>query len=231
MFAESLPRLDDDRDEQSKVRLSEAKALLSRELTLQCEYWQQKSAIKWLQAGDANTKYFHVVVKQRKSSDFITRIKERDSQWIHDLDQIKSSAAAFFSTLFTSKREGRAKPQLFFDLLQDAVANEEFHKFPLLEEVRVVVFSISCKSAPGPDGFGAGFYQGAWVAISSDLLEVVHDFFRSVQQPKGFTSTLIILIPKGLGACCWREFRPISLCNFSSKIISKVLANRINELR
>ena len=110
------------------------------------------------------------------------------------------------------------------------MANEEFHKLPSLEEVREVVFSISCDNASGTDSFGVGFYQRAWEVISRDLLEAVHDFFRSAQLPKGFTSTLIVLIPKVPGASYWGEFQPISLCNVSTKIISKVLANRINAL-
>ena len=62
-----------------------------------------------------------------------------------------------------------------------------------------MIFSISCDSAPGPNGFGARFYLEAWEVISNDLLEAVHDYFRDAQQPKGFTSTLIILIPKVSG--------------------------------
>lgn len=46
-----------------------------------------------------------------------------------------------------------------------------------------------------------------------DLLLVVQEFSRGVQQPRGFTSTLIVLIPKK-----------------KSKIISKVLTNRLNKI-
>ena len=49
-------------------------------------------------------------------------------------------------------------------------------------------------------------------------------------QPQGFTSTFIVLIPKTEGVTTWKDFRPINLCNVSSKIISKSLTNRVNSL-
>ncbi|XP_027082614.1 uncharacterized protein [Coffea arabica] len=62
------------------------------------------------------------------------------------------------------------------------------------------------------------------------LQDVKEEFFKGAPQPRGFSSALIVLIPKVPGVTKWQEFRPISLCNQSSKIISKVLTNRLNLL-
>ena len=56
----------------------------------------------------------------------------------------------------------------------------------------------------------------------------IKDIFSGDVQPKGFTRTMLILVPKKEGASKWNNFPPISLCNVSSKILSKILANRIN---
>ncbi|XP_027182051.1 uncharacterized protein LOC113780452 [Coffea eugenioides] len=122
-------------------------------------------------------------------------------------------------------------PTLPLELLRVAAEEDAgLRHLPDLEEIQTVVFSMDASSAPGSDGFGAGFYQQCWEIIKDDLLGVVQDFFKGMQQPGSFSSALLVLIPKTEGACQWKDFRPISLCNTSSKIISKILANRLGGL-
>ncbi|KAL0283696.1 UNVERIFIED_CONTAM: hypothetical protein Sangu_2873600 [Sesamum angustifolium] len=52
-------------------------------------------------------------------------------------------------------------------------------------------------------------------------------FFGGSTIPKSFTATTIILIPKVESPKTWKDFRPISLCNVSNKILTKVLCQRI----
>lgn len=55
-------------------------------------------------------------------------------------------------------------------------------------------------------------------------------FFQHGRLLKKLNHTLITLIPKMNGACNFNQFRPISLCNFVYKIISKILVNRLRPL-
>ncbi|XP_027171434.1 uncharacterized protein LOC113771000 [Coffea eugenioides] len=223
---------DRDRDDISRSRLNEARATYTRELATECEFWRQKSAVKWLREGDANTSYFHSVVRQRRSSNFIARIRGAEGCWCDTGQQIKESATDFFSTLFTSEAAFRGNfPALPFELPQAASEhNAAITAVPSAEEIRQIVFSMEVNSAPGPDGFGVGFYRSCWGIIQEDLVAAIQDFFKGASQPRGWSSSLLVLIPKVEGACHWRDFRPISLCNVSSKIISKLLAARIGKV-
>lgn len=58
------------------------------------------------------------------------------------------------------------------------------------------------------------FYQEFWETIKDDL----------------FDSTFLTLIPKKEGASFTNDFRPISLISGPSKIIAKVLSNRMKDI-
>ena len=94
-------------------------------------------------------------------------------------------------------------------------------------EVKKAVFNISADRAPGPDGFNALFYQSCWDIVGGDVTSDVEDYFGGAYMPRSFTSTMIVLLPKKDRPTTWAEYRPISLCNVSNKIISKILASRL----
>ncbi|KAL0300191.1 UNVERIFIED_CONTAM: hypothetical protein Scaly_3056400 [Sesamum calycinum] len=81
----------------------------------------------------------------------------------------------------------------------------------------------------GPDGFSIAFFQAYWNTIAEDVIAVVTDFFRGTPVPRSFTAISIILIPKNDSPQSWSEFRPISLCNVTNKILSKLLYTRLSQ--
>ncbi|XP_027158364.1 uncharacterized protein LOC113759985 [Coffea eugenioides] len=155
---------DTGRTVEAKIVYHEARAAYMKQLAVECGFWRQKSRIKWIQERDANTAFFHSVVRQRRASNYISGIRSATRQWLTEVEDIKSSAAAFFQALFSSDRDTDRQPCLPFTLPQVSQGdNESILALPTTDEVREVVFSISPDSAPGPDGFGSGFYQSGFV--------------------------------------------------------------------
>lgn len=52
----------------------------------------------------------------------------------------------------------------------------------------------------------------------------MQECFRLHRIPTLPNRTFIVLIPKLDKANCFNQFRPISLCNFSYKVVAKILA-------
>lgn len=65
------------------------------------------------------------------------------------------------------------------------------------EELRVAMKSIPVDDSPGLDDFGSGFFLTCWDFIKEDLLETVTKFFNGVPIPRFFSTSFIVLIPKG----------------------------------
>lgn len=102
--------------------------------------------------------------------------------------------------------------------------NDMLIDVPTLEEVRDTIFSLSGDSAPGPDGFTGKFFSSCWDIIGSDLLSAILEFFAGFDMLKSWTSTLIATIPKTDVITSCKDLRPISLCNFCNKVVTKLLS-------
>lgn len=73
-------------------------------------------------------------------------------------------------------------------------------------------------------------FINCWDIIKTDIEEACMDFFSGTPMPRSFTGTSLAFIPKVESPRYWSEFRPISLCNVSNKIFTKILSNRLSAL-
>lgn len=97
-------------------------------------------------------------------------------------------------------------------------------------EVEVAVKSMNPNRAPGLDGVHALFYQKYWEIIGDDITKVCLQVLNEGMDVSLLNKTFIALIPKVSSPLNMNQFRPISLCNVSYKIIAKVLANRMKKV-
>ncbi|WZZ59796.1 hypothetical protein YC2023_059903 [Brassica napus] len=74
------------------------------------------------------------------------------------------------------------------------------------------------------------FYQKFWDIVEDDLTRMVNQFLFEGTMAHGLNDTNICLIPKKTKPNEMTKFRPISLCNVSYKIISKVLCQRLKKI-
>lgn len=89
------------------------------------------------------------------------------------------------------------------------------------------MFQLGGDKAPGPDGFPLSFYQKFWDVVKNDLLSIFQELYDGRLSTRAIDYSYFCLIPKIEGAARANDFRPISLLNGIQKIISKVLANRL----
>ncbi|CAL1410029.1 unnamed protein product [Linum trigynum] len=80
--------------------------------------------------------------------------------------------------------------------------------------------------APGKDGLNPFFYQRCWNIVGSAVVDFGQAVWHQPSRIKEVNSTISVLIPKIAKPILIEQFRPISLCNVSYKMVTKCLAER-----
>ncbi|KAL9666589.1 hypothetical protein QQ045_000924 [Rhodiola kirilowii] len=158
-------------------------------------------------------------------------ICQEDDTISDDGDFIGHKASQYFEHLFG---EFSASGDLQLgDLVQPSISDDDnmwLTSSPEMEEIKDNVFSMKSDSSPCLDGFKGKFFIYGWNIIKEDLKEAILGFFTGLQLPKSISSTNIVLVPKVNRASSLDQVRPISLCNFLHKRISKILNSRLSDL-
>jgi hypothetical protein len=188
--------------------------------------WRQRAKSDWLKGGDRNTRFFHACANARKKANHIAEITDIAGTQFSEPEEVQMAFINYFSDLFTymeavlQNLENRVTEEMNCELLKPFLA----------EEIKMVLFQMGPLKAPSPDSFLAGFYQMNWNTVGGDICHAILETLNSSILPSFFNVTNIALIPKIKKPTCVMEFRPISLCNVTYKLISKVLANRLKKI-
>ncbi|MDV3201054.1 MAG: reverse transcriptase family protein, partial [Sweet potato little leaf phytoplasma] len=192
-------------------------------------YLRQKAKISWIKDGDQNTSMFHQAIWQRSYRNRILTITDEQGNMISSQDNIFDSFVQFYKQLFTRRQDYHWNENIV----------ERGHKLTteqqlaLLrpftdDEINQVCFSTHIDKAPGPDGYGAGFFKAAWSIIGEDCVKAIREFFNSGTLLNSINATNLVMIPKSDTPTMVKDYRPIACCNYNYKCISKLICARMS---
>lgn len=215
------------------VRRLEAKLLLEYNETLIQEeiLWFQKSRSRWLVYGDRNTRYFHTstIVKRRRNK--ITSLCTEEGNWISDDEALKSLAVNFYSNLYTEEVEDR--PDITTNSMFPILTQNENRKLCrdiTSGEIDDAIRQMGPYKSPGMDGLPPVWFQNFWDLVAPNMYSLCKSVFQDGNRLRPINETLVVLIPKVEQPEKISQFWPISLCNVSYKLFSKVIVNRLKAL-
>lgn len=89
---------DDTTTEETAVAVQELSDALKEEEM----FWKQKNRVFWLREGDRNTKFSHVLTKQRRARNRITQLRDATGNVVEDEKGLIAIATSYFSQIFES---------------------------------------------------------------------------------------------------------------------------------
>jgi hypothetical protein len=181
---------------------------------------------QWLSEGDANSKFFHSVMTNRRRHNALSSVLV-DGVEIEGVQPVRHVVYSHFANHF--QRQNVVRPSvenLRFRSLSVSEGGGLIIPFSV-EEVKATVWDCDNYKSPGPDGVHFGFIKEFWPILKDDLMRFVTEFHRNGKLTKGINSTFIALIPKVDNLRRLNDFRPISLVGSLYKIVAKLLANRL----
>eukprot|EP00253_Pinus_taeda_P012528 PITA_12528 len=193
--------------------------------------WRLKIWALWLKSGDPNTKCFHRAANARRAKNSIWKITDGSGVFYVTQQEISTEAVRYFSSQYRRKSGGdyqdvlwdiELAPQMF-----DVDGNTNFLRPITEDELLSTLKAFSKDKSLSPDGWTIEFYIHFYELLKLDLIRMVEEARLSGRIHQKASSTLIALIPKKGDAESFHDFRPISLCNISFKIISKIIVERL----
>jgi hypothetical protein len=134
---------------------------------------------------------------------------------------------------FKERLETSEFQQVFFDLsdLMDAVPNLDNMESPFTSlEIDNIIKELPNGKSLGPGGFNSNFMKACWQIIKSEFYDLCMDFFDHRINLQSINDSYIVLFPKHNNHERVNDYRSISLLNSSIKLITKLLANRLESV-
>ncbi|XP_019225728.1 PREDICTED: uncharacterized protein LOC109207293 [Nicotiana attenuata] len=98
---------------------------------------KQKTQLQWFKDGDANSKYFHSLIRGRRRKLYIHKIKNEDGDWIYGDEAIGEAACDYFQNLFFGP--GGTIREYLLSCIPSMITeedNDNLNKDPTMEELR-----------------------------------------------------------------------------------------------
>ena len=153
-----------------------------------------------------------------------------EGAWVDEPRKVKEAVRVFFQQRFHEPEPSR--PTL--DGIRFQSINQQQNDMLVgrfqEEEVREAIWDCGSDKSPGPDGLNFKFIKKFWDIMKPDILRFLDEFYVNGIFLKGGNASFIALIPKVSDPQEISEYRPISLIGCIYKIISKLLAKRIQKM-
>ena len=181
--------------------------------------------------GDKASKLLAHRLRQESSSHLIPQIHTNSHNTTEPME-INNAFKEFYMSLYSSEQDSTPDFDNFFENLDipslDQSAVEKLERPITTAELNTAASSLQNGKSPGPDGFPSEFFKKFWHKLAPLLLDMFNESFELGRLPQTLNQASIsLLLKKGKDPLACSSYRPISLLNVDFKLLSKLLALRL----
>ena len=228
--------LAENHDEVNLRKVCELKLKVNEIYNKKVEYAMFRLKSNFYESGEKSGKLLARQLKKQDASFLIPAVKNTNGDIMTNTKDINEVFKDFYSKLYTSEVDpSEEQYEDFFANLNIPKLSEgqvaQMEGGITEGEVRAAIASLKNGKSPGLDGLPVEYYKKYVDILAPILTSVYKESFDLGQLPDTFNEAIITLIlKKDKDPTEPGSYRPISLIDVDSKILTKVLATRIEKL-
>ncbi len=207
-----------------RIKLLNHRAKLSKHLEF-------KSKTKWFEYGEKSNKFFLNLTKSKQNQKLISNINCNGKAYVGQ-GEVTKGIKEFYEDLYSAKKRTNLNlnDKEFYKYCPKLTKEQAQYLDNNLTLAELTAALKTCKnSSPGPDGIPYDVYKSLWHIAGPIIYNSWNYTVESKTLPPSHFESIITLLPKdGKDAKDIKNWRPITLSNCDSKIITKALANKIS---
>ena len=192
-----------------------------------------RAKAQFMEEGEKSTRYFFSLEKSRKANQTIRVLTKDNLDTVTETRDLLSETRAFYKKLYSAEICDENAQETFLNatipnLPEDArnLCEGELTE----EELRKAVTAMELDKSPGIDGLTTNFYKHFWPLFGPRLTQVYNYAFKSGQLSVSQRRGVISLLFKKGDRTLLKNWRPITLLTTDYKILTKALANRLQQV-
>ncbi|KAL3675774.1 hypothetical protein R1sor_025722 [Riccia sorocarpa] len=189
--------------------------------------WKMRSREKWIGEDAAPARYFFTRLKLKWAREAIVALEDKDGEFLTDREEIFGEIHQIFQVLYTAEDETSERMQEreeVIGMMNKRLSendSEQLSLIPDAQEVEKVVFGMAHYKSPGYDGLTTDVVCECWDFVGSACVQLVQTIWAKKRVLRADCHGIIKLIPKPGEKRFLSNWRPISLMNWTYKLISK----------
>ena len=191
-----------------------------------------RTQIRYAEEGEKSTRYFYSLEKRNHTQQTINVLMKDNLDTVTEQNDLINETHKFYSNLYSSEPIDQHKQDAFLQINSPTLSPVERNicKGHVTEqELNKALFSMENNKSPGLDDLSTNFYKHFWNILGPELTNILNFAYENGSLALSQRQGIISLIFKKGDCTKLKNWRPITLLNTDYKILTKALANRLQQ--